>query len=296
MTVARPGGTAPGGAHMARDRHRASADPPSRAPVVVLAPAYSGASTLRSVLEGHPDLACTSGTGLLPLCGQAMATWRNADGRLAGPPSSLACTATRTLAASVITSILAREGKPRWCEVAAANPEAAGTFLRLYPGTRFLCLYRACPGVIRAALDASPWGITDPVFTPFTSRYPANTVASLTAYWITTTGPLLDFEREYPQSCLRVRFEDLARDQQVEHQITSFLGLAHPVGRPVLRSHGEPQPGSPGMERSAGLPVNLIPPALLAQANDLLQQLDYPLMAASQELRPCSTPETRRLV
>jgi hypothetical protein len=241
---------------------------------------------LRSLLEAHPDLACTSGTGLLPLCEQAMATWRNADARPAGPPSSLASAATRALAATVITSILAREGKPRWCEVAAANPQAAGTFLRLYPGTRFLCLYRACPGVIRAVLNASPWGITDPIFTPFTIKYPASTIASLAAYWVIATGPLLAFEREHPQSCLRVRFEDLTRNPQVEERITCFLGLADTVGRPFPGGHDEPLPGSPDRELAAGLPVNLIPPALLAQANDLLQQLDYPPMAASQELRP----------
>jgi hypothetical protein len=258
----------------------------SDAPVIVLAQPYSGASTLRALLEGHPDLACTSGTGLLPLCEQAMATWHNADGRKAGTSSSLAFTTTRALATSLIISILAREGKPRWCEIAAASPQAAETFLRLYPGTRFLCLYRSCPGVIRAALDASPWGITDPVFTPFTSRYPANTVASLTAYWVSATGPLLAFERGHPASCLRVRFEDLAQDRQADDQITSFIGLTGAVGRPVSGSHGGPQPVSPSTELAANLPAYLIPPALLAQANDLLQQLNYPTMAASQELLP----------
>jgi hypothetical protein len=275
MTVARPGGANPVGVRLPDDRAAGSTvavDRPSSAPVIVLAPAYAGASTLRSLLEGHPDLACTSGTGLLPLCEQAMATWRNADGRPTGPPSSLASTATRVLAASVITSILAREGKPRWCEIAAANPQAAGTFL---------CLYRACPDVIRAALNVSPWGITDPVFAPFTIQYPANTVASLTAYWVTFTGLLLAFEREHPGSCLRVRFEDLAQGRQAEERIASFLGLAEVAGRPVPGGHGEPQPASPGTEHGADLPARLIPAALLAQANDLLRQLDYPPMAGA---------------
>jgi hypothetical protein len=253
--------------------------------VIVLAPRYAGAGTLRSLLEGHPDLACTAGTGLLPLCEQAMVTWRNADGRPAGTPSSLASAATRALASSVIISILAREGKPRWCEVAAPNPKAAETFLRLYPGTRFLCLYRACPDVIRAALNASPWGLTDPVLASFTSSYPVSTVASLTAYWVTFTGPLLAFERQHPQSCLRVQFEDLARDRQAGERIASFLGLAEPIGRPIPGGHDEPQPASLDTGLAADLPVHLIPPALLAQANDLLQQLDYPPMAAGQELQ-----------
>lgn len=284
MTMARP---APHGAQMARDRHRAAADPPSRAPVVVLAPAYSGASTLRSVLEGRPELACTSGTGLLPLCEQAMATWRNADHRLVGPPSSLAYSATRTLAASVITSILVREGKPRWCEVAAANPEAAETFLDLYPGTQFLCLYRACPGAIRAALDASPWGIADPVFAPFTRAYPASTVAGLAAYWVTHTGALLAFERAHPQACLRVRFEDLVQDQpRAEERVTSFLGLTSTGGRAFTGRHLEPEPASRDTDPVADPPDHLIPPALRAHANDLLQQLDYPVMAADDALGP----------
>jgi hypothetical protein len=286
-TAARAAGANPDGAHLPRDRpagSTASADQASRAPVIVLAPPYAGAGTLRSLLASHPDLACTAGTALLPRCEQAMATWRNTDARPAGPPSSLASAATRALATSVITSILAREGKPRWCEVAAPNPEAAETFLRLYPGTRFLCLYRACPGVIRAALDASPWGITDPVFAPFTSRYPVSTVASLTAYWVTATGPLLAFERQHPQSCLQVRFEDLARDRQAGERIASFLGLTDVIGRPIPGRHDEPQPASPDTGLAADLPVHLIPPALLTQANDLLQQLDYPPMAAGQEL------------
>ena len=285
--VARTAGVTPIGSPPPRDHPAGTIAPAghaSRAPVIVLAPAYSGASTLRSLLEGHSDLACTSGTGLLPLCEQAMATWRNADRRPSGPPSSLALATTRALATSLITSILAREGRRRWCEIAAANPEAAETFLRLYPGTRFLCLYRACPGVIRAALDASPWGITDPVFAPFTSRYPANTVASLTAYWVTHTGTLLAFEHEHSQSCLRVRFEDLAWDPLVRERITSFLGLTDTYSRAIPGGHSEPEPASPDTGLAPDPPDYLMLPALRARANDLLRQLDYPVMAAGQAL------------
>jgi hypothetical protein len=249
--------------------------------VIVLAPLYSGASTLRSLLEGHPDLACTTGTGVLPLCEQAMLAWGNADGRPGLPPSSLARTTTRALMASVITSILIREGKPRWCEVAAANPEAAGAFLQLYPGTRFLCLYRACPGFIRAALDASPWGLTDPVFAPFTRAYPAST-ASLTACWVTQASGLLAFEQAHPGECLRVRYEDLTGDQpEAAQRVTSFLGLTSSPGRSLHGGPSEPEPEISRTGPVAGPPAGLIPPALCAQANNLLQQLDYPPMATA---------------
>ena len=152
----------------------------------------------------------------------------------------------------------------------------------MYPGTRFLCLYRECRDVIRAVLDSSPWGITDPYFASLAVKFPANTVASLTAYWVAATGPLLAFEREHPNSCLRVRFEDLVSGQQTPDQITSFLGLARAAGRPIPGGFDKPQPALPGTKPAAELPVRLIPPALLAQANDLLQQLNYPVMAASR--------------
>jgi hypothetical protein len=292
MTAARIVGAGPAGVRLPGDRPAGSAafaDPASSAPVIVLAPAYSGASTLRSLLAGHPDLACTSGTSLLPLCEQAMATWRKADSRPSGQPSALAYAATRALASSIITSILVREGKRRWAEIAAPSPRAAGTFLRLYPQTRLVCLYRACQGAIRAALDASPWGITDPVFAPFAAAYPASTVASLTAYWVTATGYLLDLEREHPQSCLRVRSEDLAEAQhQTSDDMMAFLGLdaINDLAVPVQGTQPEPAPQDPGPE--ADVPVHLIPPAMLAQANDLLRQLSYPALPA-----PPSADSTR---
>jgi hypothetical protein len=271
-----------GAARLSRDRDRPSGPVASdgqgrSAPVIVLAPAYSGASTLRSLLAGYPDLACTSGTGLLPLCEQAVATWGKADRRPAGRPSSLAAASTRALASSIVTSILTREGKARWCEVAAANTQAAETFLGLYPGTRFLCLYRDCPDFIRAALGASPWGLIDPAFAPFTMKYPASPVAALTAYWVAVTAPLTDFEHEHPQACLRIRFEDLAPDGRAEERIISFLGLTSAVGR-LLPCVDDPRPAAPGPGLAPGPPPGLIPPLLLAQANDLLRQLDYPAM------------------
>jgi hypothetical protein len=255
---------------------------PFSAPVIVLAPVYSGASAIRSLLEGHPDLACTMGTGLLPLCEQAMFAWGNADGRPGRPPSSLARSTTRALAASVISSILIREGKSRWCEVAAANPEAAGAFLQLYPGTRFLCLYRACPGVIRAALDESPWGLTDPVFAPFVRTYPASTAAALTACWNAQVSALLTFEQAHPQECLRVRFEDLTADgSPTAEQVTSFLGLTSPGQGPIFGGPSEPRPEIPEPAPVTSLPDGLLPPGLRAQASDLLRQLDYPPMTGA---------------
>jgi hypothetical protein len=281
MTMAWTAGLASGAAEAPHRQRPDAASPAGHGPVIVLTSAYSGASRLRSLLDGHPDLACTSGTGILPLCQQAIAAWRSADGQAARAPSQLAVTATRALASSIITSLLAREGKWRWCEISVASTQVMETFLRVYPGTTFICLYRDCPGVIRATLDASPWGIADPVFVPFTRAYPASTVAALTAYWVTHTTSVLEFEHAHPQACLRVRFEDLiAAQPETTARISSFLGFAGFEGQaaPPEDSDSGPESGSVGL--AAEFPVDLVPPAILAQADDLLGQLGYPALSA----------------
>ena len=49
-----------------------TAQPGQQWPVVVLAYAYSGAGRIQRLLSGSDLLACTSGTGLLPLCAQPL--------------------------------------------------------------------------------------------------------------------------------------------------------------------------------------------------------------------------------
>ena len=261
-----------------------SLDPAGSAPVVVLATAYSGAARLRPLLERLPDMACTSGTGILPLCEQALAAWRNADGRPGRTPSALAASSTRALASVMITAVLAREGKRRWCETCTAMPETAEGFLLLYPATRFVCLHRSCAGVIRAALDASPWGIANPALAPFTRAHPASTAAALTAYWTAHTAGLLAFEQAHPQAVLRVRLEDLATaGQDTAQAVTSFLGTAGTDGG-TAPDGDNAWPGTPSAgaghrdDPEAGLPAGLIPHAMLARANDLLRQLGYPAL------------------
>lgn len=258
------------------------------APVVVLGTQYSGTEPVRLLLDGLPDLACTSGTGILPLCEQAAAVWRNADGRPAGQLSRLAVASTRALTDSIMISMLGRTGKRRWCEFSYALPEIAETFALLYPGTRFVCLYRCCGDVIRAALDASPWGLADPSFTPFTRTHPTS-AAALAAYWIAHTSSLLAFEAAHPQAVLRIRYEDLtgsgAAAQQTASAVMDFLGIASSGGEtgPVLDSQDKPAAALPPAK--ADLPAGLIPPTLLEQTNNLLKQLGYPVLPDSSRRR-----------
>jgi hypothetical protein len=253
-----------------------------RAPVVVLACPDSGGARLLSLLSGSGELACTMGTGVLPLCGQAAQVWRRVEngGPRAGRLSAQGTRSIRASIAPLVMHILAASGAQRWCECAAPDPDAAEAFLGLFPGTRFVCLHREASQVIRAILARSPWGPAGHAYRPFIAAHPGSTLAALTAYWIAHTQTLLEFEAGHPDACLRVRYEDLpGPDGDIPAALNSFLGLAaasYPR-LPRLPDDDAPAPAA-HTQTPAALPADQLPPGLLAQADDLLSQLGYPPM------------------
>jgi hypothetical protein len=249
------------------------------APVIILTYPHAGAERLTALLARHPDLACTAGTGILPLCEQAATAWRAADGRPGPPLSLLAEASTRALVTTILTSLLARQGRRRWCEIATAAPDAAGIFARLFPGTRIACLHRACPDVVHAAVNASPWGLAEPAYAPFTSAHPSSTAAALTGYWTARTAYLLAFEQAHPATCQRLRYEDLT-DGCLPGLFGSLgIGDSGPGSQDWFQDDtASPAPSAAGL--LDGFPVGQIPRPLLRQASQLMEELGYEPLAS----------------
>lgn len=254
------------------------------APVIILGYPHGGTERLRAILAQHSELACTAGTGIVPLAEQVIATWRSVDLRAAGPPSPLAISSARTLTTSLITAILARTGGRRWCETAFTPPGVAATFLGLYPATRILCLHRGCADVIGEALRASPWGLSGPAFAPFIAAQPGSTVAALTAYWTARTTELIRFAQDHAESVRQVRYEDLSGGA-TDDDIREFLGLAPgPAQVPGLNPGGRQTGGQDGPVpvHTEPFPAGQVPAWLLDDANRLLRELGYPPLGKNE--------------
>ncbi len=52
--------------------------------------------------------------------------------------------------------------------------------------------------MIRAGVQANPWGLQAQSFRPFLLAYPGNSVAALAAYWVTSTDPRYAQGPAYP--------------------------------------------------------------------------------------------------
>jgi hypothetical protein len=243
-------------------------------PVVVLSYAYSGASRVQDILAAGHELACTSGTGIIPLCAAAAQAWRRVEDRDEQVMSRLALSTTRGLVGTQMTAILASTGQARWCELTTAAPSATEPFLQVFPQVAVVCVHRRCPEVIQAVVQANPWGLSGPGLAPYLLAYAGNSVAAIAAYWASCTEELLAFEQAHPQHARRARYEDMIPEAGAElATLRAWLTL---TGSPL---DGLPQPRFPSDDPQpppAGqVPLELIPGPLRQRIDRLNAALGY---------------------
>jgi hypothetical protein len=284
----------PGGGARAGDGEAPARDDP----VFVLCAGRSGSTLLRFLLDAHPDLACPPETRLPWLARQLATAWAVIEN---APPSADANPADGAVSAPVaeglrrsldpmMTSYLARRGKKRYCDKSLGAAQHAGLLLQIWPGARFICLYRHPMDVIASGIEASPWGLTSYGFEPYLGVPPDNNVAALARYWLDYTTSIVTAEERFTDRCLPVRYEDLVTDPdgQIE-RIFSFIGAA-PVPGIVERCFGpEHQRFGPGdykiwntsgvsadsVGRGWAMPAGKVPEPLLARVNELADVLGY---------------------
>jgi protein-tyrosine sulfotransferase len=270
-----------------RDMKRADARPTRSRPIVVLTYAESGYHVLRAALDQHPQIACLLDAGIVPLCRHAVETWGRVEQQPARRASALGLAMTRSMVGALVTPVLARRGKQRWCDISPGAAPAAPAFLELYPDAQFICLHRNCLDVIASILESSRWGIIDNGFWRFAAAHPGNNVAALANYWIIHAKAIISFQDAHPDQCMDVRYEDLmTRPEQARTEIFAFLGNDRDsVGMDMSARPGQyVEPRAIGEDvRSAGdhdpsrdsVPADLIPPHMLAELNDILSSLGY---------------------
>ncbi len=270
-------------------------------PVFVLCAGRSGSTLLRFLLDAHPDLACPPETRLPWLARQLATAWTVIEDAGPSGQSANGSSADAAISAPVaeglrrsldpmMTSYLQRRGKRRYCDKSLGAAQHAGLLLQIWPGARFICLYRHPMDVIASGIEASPWGLTSYGFEPYIGVPPDNNVAALARYWLDYTTSIVAAEEHFTDRCLPVRYEDLVTDPDGEiARILAFIGAA-PAPGIVARCFG---PGhqrfGPGdykiwntgrvtadsVGRGWTMPAGKIPAPVLARVNELADVLGY---------------------
>lgn len=236
------------------------------------------------------------------MCAQVARTWdilENADAdsaRLVEDAAALApeaIIAIRDAADRVYGRYLRRRGKRRWCDKSLDTFQHAELMVQVYPEARFICLYRHCMDVIASGVEVCPWGLHRFGFDSFVAQNPGNSVAAVGSYWLATVQAIHAFEDRHPDSCHRVRYEDLVTaPEDTAAAIFSFLGEEHVPGITKQCFETPHEGNGPGDEKiwftsevtanSLGcgvrVPSAALPASVLQSINEALAKLDYRLV------------------
>ena len=264
----------------------------------VLCMGRTGSTLLRLILDTHPDLACPPETNLPALCVQLAVVWSLIEGaplalqRGDAPPEipDAAIAGIRQTMDLMTAPYLKRRGKKLYCDKSLGTAMHAELLTRIYPGTRFICLYRHPMDVISSGLDACPWGLNGYGFDQYIAGSPGNAVMAMARYWDDHAHAIAAVEEKHPDRCCRVRYEDMVRDpERVAAGIFDFIGAPPAPGtaRAVFsREHERFGPADykiwhtaeisrDSIGKSDAVPTGLIPPPILDSINELLGKLGY---------------------
>jgi hypothetical protein len=268
-------------------------------PVFILCAGRSGSTLVRFLLDAHPDLACPPETKLPWLARQLAAAWAviedtpppgadPAGGADDGAVSELVAAGLRRSLDPMIASYLARRGKKRYCDKSLGAAQHAGLLLRIWPGARFICLYRHPMDVIGSGIEASPWGLTSYGFEPYVATPPDSNVAALARYWLDYTTAIVAAEERFTDRCLPVRYEDLVCEPEREAaRLFDFIGVRPAPGiadRCFGLDHQRFGPGdykiwntdrvtAGSVGRGWSIPARLIPEPVRERVNELADVL-----------------------
>jgi Sulfotransferase family len=285
-------------------------------PVFVLCAGRSGSTLLRFLLDAHPELACPPETRLAAMCAQIAGVWSQLEGsplpaeRMGGPPAipGAALAGIRHTMNRMIVPYLERRGKRRYCDKSLGAAEHADVLHAVFPGAKFLCLYRHPMDVIASGIEACPWGLNGFGFDTYADRSPRNTVMALAQFWAANVAIILAVEERFSECSYRVRYEDLVADPgQVSDGIFRFLGVPPVPGLPEACFTAERERAGPSdykiwhtsridagsVGRGWSIPAALIGPALTATVNTLAGKLGYLPIDAQWGINPVA-PDPRQ--
>jgi surfactin family lipopeptide synthetase C len=299
----------------------------------VLSLPRTGSTLLRLLLDSHPQIYCPDELNLGRLV-HALASTEEGLTDSPAPsaptmadlnPASAAAIATRRIVADMLAGAAAAKGKTRWCDKSPANLVHIPVIDRVFPNARYLLLHRHALDFAMSCLRFSTYGFFLTVVEEYVRKDHWNFVRALLQAWNDKTAELLEFEREHPGRCIRLRYEDLVSDPTATaERICDFLEVERvpDLATRVFSSphqqrayHGDPKAyyssgiadssvGS-GAELNLGA-LRLVPAGQIERMNELLTELSYPVpeisasgidlhmgrrQASSPEVPPSQAPE-----
>ncbi|HEY3567721.1 MAG TPA: sulfotransferase [Thermoanaerobaculia bacterium] len=257
-------------------------------PIFVLSCNRSGSTLLRSILDTHPEIYCPSELSLGHAAHSLAILLAGLEGRDSIQESARKLSITkavtepiRTFIQERIANYASRQGKRRWCDITPSNVYHLKLLDILFPEAKHICLYRHALDV---TVSAMPTAVRIPGLQKHIYQSSGHVPTGTIRWWCEVTRELLERERNAPDRCFRLRYEDLVRTPgQVLGPLFSFLGLAWDERMldsvfSSARAVGHEDEESIGTGSS--LSLEEVPEEVLSEMRQLLSELGYPEVSA----------------
>ena len=285
---------------------------------LIVGAARSGTTLTRLLLDAHPEVGCPAEAGLPAVMAHMARVWAIAEadsdqlppavptpapdlGRGSVPPEAEASTQPAMLtpeARGWIRSSI-RPLTHRYCDARGKRLYIDKSLDSVYylplakdlvDDLKVVLVFRHVMDTIASGLEASPWGFNAFGYAPYVSASPDNTVAALASYWADHVGRALAWEKDNPEHCYRLRYEDLVlAPEDAIRGVQRHLGVAEDLSvlaaafnRPPATGPGDYKVGFTNSvhKQSIGhgkrIPVTLIHPEVVKTINSHLCELGYP--------------------
>ena len=213
----------------------------------------------------------------------------SADARPEGSLTAPGRAWIRRTVLAVIEEYCNRHGKRLYCDKSLDSGHHLALVRDLFPELRAVLVFRHVMDTIASGIEASPWGFSAYGYGPYTQAWPGNSVAALANYWLDHVDRALRWEKEHPDACHRVRYEDLVLAPEATMTgIQEFLGVRTDLSVLSRAFSREPArgPGDYKVEHTTAVhgasigkgkrvPISMLPPPLLDAVQEKLQRLGY---------------------
>jgi protein-tyrosine sulfotransferase len=271
-------------------------------PLFILSGPRRGSTLLRYILDTHSQIASPAEINLGALCSHLETVIRFTKGEPSyflplDEYAAFSIAETREIVDRIMSSYAALKGKRIWCEKSIDNLHRLALLSKIFPDARFICLHRDSLDVVHSCLECSRHGYMMEL-QGYAVRRPDNLVAAMMSAWIEHTDLVLDFERQNPERCFRIRYEDLVTaPEDFLRPLLAFAGvewedeLLHAVfssrhdqggGDPKIRFSQRIDTGRVG----SGQRINLatIPKEMRRAVDARSVQLSYPPLETGRQL------------
>lgn len=271
---------------------------PPAPPVFILSCERSGSTLLRYIVDTHAQICCPGQLYLGQLCRDLHTTIFYSWGQTIETASEeerarMIAAEVRRVVDELMGKYAKAKGKRMWCDKTTLNLLHLKILNVVFPDAKFLCLYRNCMDVTYSSIECSRLGFM-PELAPYVQKNPENIVAAMVENWIDKNSKLLAFERRHPDSCFRIKYEDVVLNPpETLRRMFAFLNLewSDTLIDAIFTARHDPGSGDRkilfskkieqnSVGRGSTLPYDDIPADLLEKMNRLLDELEYPTVGA----------------